>query len=72
MAQPELAAPPRHVQALLAELAAARWTAQRWHHGGRYGVAVRRLSAPSAGSEGVAGSSGDGRSAQNLMGLYVS
>ena len=65
MAQPELAAPPRHVQALLAELAAARWTAQRWHHGGRYGVAVRQLSAPSAGgSMGVAGSSGDGRSSE--------
>jgi DNA (cytosine-5)-methyltransferase 1 len=33
-------APPSCVQALLGELASARWTVQKWQHGGRYGVAV--------------------------------
>ena len=64
MAQPQqqalLLVPPRQVQGALSELAALRWTAQKWQHGGRYGVQVRR--APAADGTGTdAASADDGR-----------
>ena len=50
MAQPLLLVPPKQVQAVLSELAALRYTAQKWQHGGRYGVQIRKY--PPAGVGG--------------------